>query len=556
MTKYLFFFFLAFTGIANAQTPNWAWARSGQQDSATIAEGWNIATDPSGNICETGFFTGPYIIFGNDTLFNGLSNVSASALFLVKHDAMGNVLWVQGGEALSYGQGVATDKNGNIYVTGNFQIDSITFGNFTLYNSSPSSDVFVVKYNSSGNVIWAKTAGGTSSDQSTNIAVDKFGNAFVTGSFCSPTMNFGTTTITNSNPPYRETFVAKYDPSGNVLWVKNSIGSNDEYAESITTDGSGNSYITGNFDSPSVAFGSYTLSGGKFFLSKYDSLGNVLWAKNVVGQAYGQAVISDSIGNAYVTGYFDDTITFGNYNLIDAGVSDIFLAKYDSSGTIVWVKSAGGIGADRGWNIAADSLGNLFIAAEFLSVTMPFASTTLTAPAGNCAPPYGCDQACILKYDTAGNELCAFALASGGDDNLGIAIDKFSNVYLGGDFKASPFILGTDSLPLTSTSEDIFISKCTFKCDVNDVNEFNNESTISIFPNPSSSGINVETDKMFTDATVTLYNSLGQTVKQVKNISGQTFFVDRENLPSGLYFICVTQNNIILATEKLVITDK
>ena len=108
-------------------------------------------------------------------------------------------------------------------------------------------------------------------------------------------------------------------------------------------------------------------------------------------------------------------------------------------------------------------------------------------------------------------------------------------------------------LPNFIDSYDYSNSK--FKCVVTGIEEKNYMENISIFPNPFSLLTIIHTDKILNDATLNVYSSLGQQVKQIKNISGQTITLQRDNLPSGLYFIRITQDNKIFATDKLVITD-
>ncbi|MBI3502643.1 MAG: SBBP repeat-containing protein, partial [Bacteroidetes bacterium] len=110
-------------------------------------------------------------------------------------------LWAQhaGGTSYDEGRSIATDANGNVLVTGIFQSSTITFGTTTLTNANAGyPDIFIVKYDASGNVLWAKSAGGTSADYGYGIAADANGNVLVTGYFLSPAITFGTTTLTNA----------------------------------------------------------------------------------------------------------------------------------------------------------------------------------------------------------------------------------------------------------------------------------------------------------------------------------------------------------------------
>jgi hypothetical protein len=87
------------------------------------------------------------------------------------------------------------------------------------------------------------------------------------------------------------------------------------------------------------------------------------------------------------------------------------------------------------------------------------------------------------------------------------------------------------------------------------INEINTNNSFLIYPNPLSSESTIKTSKDMKDASLTIYNSCGQQVKQIKNISGNTIILHRDNLPSGFYFLSLTNDNRIITTEKLIITD-
>jgi hypothetical protein len=124
-----------------------------------------------------------------------------------------------------------------------------------------NSDFFIVHYDSSGNVLWAKSAGGGDWDVGHSISTDSFGNIFVTGFFGSSSITFGTTTLVNaSGPPYYDIFVTSYDALGNVFWGKSAGGSNYDFGHGISTDSFGNVLVTGFFRSSSITFGTTTLT--------------------------------------------------------------------------------------------------------------------------------------------------------------------------------------------------------------------------------------------------------------------------------------------------------
>ena len=188
-----------------------------------------------------------------------------------------NYLWAKsaGGTSSDWGKSVATDASGNVFVCGVFESLSITFGSYTLTNASASSgDIFLVKYDASGNVIWAKSAGGTDDDYGYSVATDASGNTFVTGRFHSPSITFGSYTLTNASAGSGDIFLVKYDASGNVIWAKSTGGTTEDKSSSVATDARGNCFVTGGFWSSSITFGSYTLNNasagkGDIFLAKF-----------------------------------------------------------------------------------------------------------------------------------------------------------------------------------------------------------------------------------------------------------------------------------------------
>src|SRR4029077_7731002 len=112
-------------------------------------------------------------------------------------------------------------------------------------------------------------------------------------------------------------------------------------------------------NSYSLNFGATTLynsGSGDFFIAKYDSSGNVLWAKSStgIGDELGFKITTDISGNIYVTGLYTSTVTFGNTTLMNSGAEDIFIVKYDASGNMLWAKSAGGSGNDNAEGTTTD----------------------------------------------------------------------------------------------------------------------------------------------------------------------------------------------------------
>src|ERR1051326_2300647 len=130
-------------------------------------------------------------------------------------------LWAKraGGTVNDFSDAVAVDASGNVFVSGFFQSSTIAFDGFTLTNANSLYDIFLAKYDNSGNALWARRAGGDKLDYSYAVAVDASGNVFVSGFFQSSTIAFDGFTLTNANSLY-DIFLAKYDNSGNALWAR------------------------------------------------------------------------------------------------------------------------------------------------------------------------------------------------------------------------------------------------------------------------------------------------------------------------------------------------
>ena len=159
-----------------------------------------------------------------------------------------------GGTSSDIGYGVAVDGSGNVYVTGKLR-DTASFGTTNL-TSAGVEDIFVAKYNGSGVLQWVQKAGGTSEDVGLGVAVDGSGNVYVTGYF-EGAVTFGTTNLTSEGG--NDLFVAKYNGSGVLQWVQKAGGANFDRGNGIAVDGTGNVYVTGNFQS-TASFDTTTLS--------------------------------------------------------------------------------------------------------------------------------------------------------------------------------------------------------------------------------------------------------------------------------------------------------
>ncbi len=554
---YTVFFVLFFFSFSNVRAQSWIWAKS--TGSAADDAGYSIATDSSGDIYVAGYFDSPSITFGTTTLTNAGSGTSD--IFLVKYHPDGSVIGAirAGGSLLDRCYSVKTDRHGNVYMAGFFQSSSITFGGYTLTKTGSNADIFVVKMNPSGTTLWACNSGVATNDVSVqSVAVDTFGNVYAVGYFGSPTLTFGTTVLTNAGSfPTNDMFIVKYNAAGSFVWAKRAGSTQDEIANSVSTDAAGNVYVTGYSQSASVTFGATTLTNAgasDMFLVKYDSSGNALWAKNSGStNAMGQSTAVDTAGNVCVSGIFSSsTVTFGTTTLTNAGSGDAFLVKYTSGGGVTWAKSVGGTSSESGAGVHTDALANVYLTGYFFSPTLTIGSTALT----NAGPA----NMYIAKYNSSGGVIYAlsgtsYAAGGGGLGGISITTDpSAANVYVTGTLSGDSCSVGSTMLHNmgTTSNSDMFVARYGLP-PTTSVQQIETCKT-RIYPNPVNEELTVEFDP----------GNNGAGIFEMADVTGRIVFtkllsnqknketINVRDLTPGLYLYKIVQNDVPASTGKII----
>jgi len=471
---------------------------------ALSQSGSDLALDPSGNIYVTGYRE---TLRGDKDIYT--LKIDASTL---------SVVWAvdggSGGE--DEGTSIAVDKSGNVYVTGTFEFSPADGG----------ANIFVSKMDNNGAQLWLKLAGGPGSGADTGLAlvVDDDGNSYVTGYFHGPaTFGKGEANETVLALPCctdsQDFFIAKYAGDGALAWAIRAGGPDDDLGNGIALDGAGDIYVTGSFQSEFGPFGLSTKAAVGAFVAKFRSHsvcgdgvveigepcddGNTAggdgcpatcdavepgfvcigqpsicmgeqprlleWATPAGGThvTEGTGVAADRDGNSYVTGFFFRTATFGRgqpaeTTLTAQGVQDIFVAKYDARGRLVWAKRGGGAGTEIANGIAVDRDGNSYVTGFFLAPAT-FGSgepneTTLTPTTS------GSSDLFVAKYD--GDGRLVWAKRAGGaeiDVAYGIAVDANGDSYVTGYFNGEAIFGSQEPNETTLRSEshlnDVFVAK-------------------------------------------------------------------------------------------------
>ncbi len=382
----------------------------------------------------------------------------------------------QGGE--SYAGATAIDAQGNVYVTGVFA-GKFVIGGQTFVSRASHFDVFVAKYDASGNTLWAVSAGGESDDRAYGLALDAGGNVYISGSY-STEAAFGPVTL----PPavgqpgstwLSDVFVAKLDGAGNWLWATHAGGADNDYGTDVAVDAAGTIVLGGGFNSPTATFGAVQLtkagSGGfapDLFVARLSANGTWLSALAIGGTGAEEmgGLALDAAGNVYVCGAFSSpALAFGGVVLANANPSpgtgpattDLFAAKLAPTGTWQWATQAGSASDDRAAGIAVDATGRAYIAGGFGPGATAFGATSLTnAGTANTLDVF------VAALDASG--AWRWAAQAGGTDGeaaTALALTATNEVVVTGEFLSRRAQFGAGALGNTSAAgrSDAFVAR-------------------------------------------------------------------------------------------------
>ncbi|MCH9653449.1 MAG: SBBP repeat-containing protein [Planctomycetes bacterium] len=363
-----------------------------------------------------------------------------------------SILWVQqeGGSKHDKIRGMAVDREGNCYVTGEFT-ETAQFADKTV-TSRGSMDFVLAKYNPQGKLLWLQTAGGTKIDRGYGVAVDQAGNSYVTGHFQSPTFQIGDKTFKNHGD--YDYFIAKYDPTGKLLWAESAGGKGYDYGHGIAVTPEGECYVAGTFAGAVTIGGSQSKhkQGSSMFVARYDTDGKMLWSQMAGNgrRQSGHQIAVDHQGNCYLCGLMTGIVELAGQPMgTDTKQQDIFLAKLSPAGKFVWSANSGGQANGLSTGVAVDKSGNCYLTGMFKNEAK-FGKSTLKS-----AGEYDIFVARINVDGTPG-----WAYSGGGkkiDYGLGIAVDQSGNCYVTGEFTDDVNFMGKHLTKLGG--RDLFITR-------------------------------------------------------------------------------------------------
>lgn len=434
--------------------------------------GYDIVVDSNGNTYITGetystdFPTTP---LANDTEYENFGDV-----FVTKFSSSGDALVYStflGGNRIDYGDGIAVDGGGNVYVTGFTQsTDFPTTPNANDTDYNENGDCFVTMISSSGStLVYSTYLGGTSSDNGHDLVVDGSGFAYIAGS--TESSDFPTTAgaYNTSHSGAFDIFVTKLSISGESLEYSTFLGGADnEYGRGITVDVDGYTYLTGDtystdFPTTPGVYDTESDTNGDVFITKISSSGSTLIYSTFLGGAsgdYGKSIMIDGDENAYITGITESSdfpTTPSAYDTDHNGASDVFVTTLSSTAaTLLYGTFLGGTSDDSSYGIAVD-------ANEFIYITGDTSSSDFPTTPGAYDLEYGGNiDAFLTKLSLTGGALLYSTYLGGTeiDSGAGIVVDDDGNAYITGSTGSSnfPTTVGAYNTNHTGAS-DVFVAK-------------------------------------------------------------------------------------------------
>ena len=466
MKKYLLIFSLLVVIIpAFAQLPETQWARSFVENNfwnySVYSNGRSVAVDNAGNVYSTGLFTNETDFDPGPAIYSlDAANWAHSAIYVSKLSPTGDFMWaIQIPTYVEFGNiEITVDKDNNVYVASELRLPTDFDPGPGVVMLSPTGgwDAFVAKYDTNGNLVWAKQFGGPGDTvpRSDVLAVDDDNNVVVCGNF-NNTVDFdpgpGVYNITSS--AHIQSFVVKLNTNGDFVWAKQFGNSPIVYLGSniadVKCDHQGNIYMTGNFTGScdfDPGAGTFLLASTSMrdgYIAKLDADGNFGWAKRIGNTtndywqyAETRGIALDADNNVYTGGDFFGSFDFdpgpGSYIINSAGSSDCYVLKLNAQGDFVWAGAFGGINQDVGTVVAAGADGNIYASGYILhTADMDPGPAVHTLTSANMY-----EATVILKLNPNGGYISA-----GSFENIStygelfarrIVSDQLNNIYLTG----------------------------------------------------------------------------------------------------------------------------
>lgn len=447
-------------------------------------------------------------------------------------------------------------KNGSVYITGYFY-GSITFGSNT-FASRGIRDMFLVKLDGNGNVVWAVQEGGPNWEKGDAMVLDD-NNVYVTGYYESQA-NFSGNTLTAATNT--DLFVASYSMNtGSLNWVKDFNGSSyKDEGNGITIDHNGDLYVTGytfgylQVDNTTL----YSNGLSDIFVIKMDNSGTVLWANTFGGidkDVANDIVYNPVDSNLYIAcSWYSTGVSVQGNTITTYGDRDAVIIKMDPSGNIEWAKSGGS--AMKDWVIALDvtATGDI-IAAGVIGGDFVMDQQTLSNPY-----PQPDSTGLLLRIDMAGNLMGMTGYGGPGEDKVqdvatGKTIENKKAITVVGFYEGN-MTLGPLNFTSTVGHNGFLWSFCdplnAYYLVMGTEEPALSFDEVKLYPNPAVNLVTIQSGQLLDK--VEVYNSIGQLIYTDAAIATHTYQLNTTDMDMGVYFVRTYTGNNTTKLNKLLVT--
>jgi hypothetical protein len=555
---------------------------------------------PDGNISMTGYFNGIVDFNPGSSVNNLTATGNRDIFVLKLTSNGDYAWAHKFGSSLpDEGVATCFDPNGNVFVTGYFQ-ETVDFnpGNSTNNFTAISYDIFILKLDANGNYVWNIDLGSNPAEQGRAIQCDANGNVYTSGSFGSSLdFNPGAATEFMSATGVDDIYLLKLTNDGNFIWSKKIGGISNEYALSMAIDLNGSAILGGHFAStttfnsfPNVAVTSAGLDDA--FVVKFNSDGSHAWTRTIGSTGFDrtQAVATDAQGNVYATGFFQGTVDLNPNAGVEnntANQEDCFVIKLSPTGDFINASVMGGAGSDYSYGIATDANGGIYTCGAFTQtadfdpsdqvneLTSIGGFDVFLSKWGQCVPTSSTDiQTACNQFTwidgntyTTNNSSATYQLTTveGCDStvtlnltintvNVAVTLNdptltanansaQYQWVNCNNNFQPIAGATQASFTPTSSGSYAVIISSngCTDTSicyTINNVgfDQLKNETTFSVFPNPSNGYFQIRTKQAFKQSSIRIMSSLGELVYE-NGFEGNELIDFKLNLTAGVYFV-------------------
>jgi hypothetical protein len=425
-----------------------------------------IAVDPAGNFYVTGYTNSSNFPRVN-ALQNNYGGIEDAFITKFNPEGQPIYSTYLGGSHWDHPNDIAVDAAGNAYVTGYTLSQNFPLANPFQGTMRGSNEAFVAKLNPAGSaLVFSTYLGGNSDDYGEGIAVDTQGNVYV-GGFTNSTNFPTSNALQPNNAGNSDVFISKFNSTGSgLLWSTYLGGENSDGALGVAVDGANNVVLTGRSYSNAYplqnAYQTYMAGLHDVIVTKLNAAGSALIFSTYFGGSsdeIGQDVASDPAGNTYITGHTGSN----NFPTINAyqsvgGFGDGFAAKFNPAGNPIYSTYLGGPWPDAGHGIAANAAGEAFVIGSTQSDNFPLANPLYSTRRGS-------EDAFITRFNATGSALI-FSTYFGGtngrelQDRASIAVDAQNTIYIAGQTGATDWPITANAFqPFPASAVDAFVSR-------------------------------------------------------------------------------------------------